>query len=246
MIKTGKCIFLNLIIAIIIIFGMFLINVPCVYAEDGVIKSFEADYEEDDDEDPYLAEDSSSNGMWKYINNNDIFKAIRANVAKWYFLLRYIAIAVMLVALVVLAIKIAFTTLAPKRALYQRMLMDWVVGFIVVFFSHYFMILVQYINQTIIDVFKKLALDVYTGGNYSLYETVKSRAYDVKFTIGFSGMIMYMTLVYLTVKYMYIYFKRLILIVVLTISAPVASLFYAFQKLLYGKSNTLTKSLSDT
>lgn len=229
----------NLIIMIIGIFAMFsVLNVSYVYGD--VMYSANQDHVEDEESIPV------DNGtMWSNINVNEFFREVRGNVAKWYQIFRYIAIAIMLIILVVLAIRLAFASLAPKKALYKKMLIDWLVCFILLFFSHYFMILIQYLNESLIKIFRMFSNTINTGGKYDLYQTVKSRAYDIKFTVGFSGMILYITLVYLTVKYAYIYSKRFILLVILTIIAPITMLFYSVQKILTGKSKVFTKWMEE-
>lgn len=239
MVKKQSHKIFNLIIMIIGIFAMFsVLNVSYVYGD--VMYSADQDYVAEEESIP-----DDSGTMWSNINVNEFFGVVRGNVAKWYQIFRYIAIAIMLIILVVLAIRLAFASLAPKKALYKKMLIDWLVCFILLFFSHYFMILIQYLNESLIKIFKIFSDTINTGGKYNLYETVKSRAYDIKFTVGFSGMILYITLVYLTIKYAYIYSKRFILLVILTIIAPITMLFYSVQKILTGKSKVFTKWMEE-
>lgn len=231
----------NLIIMIIAVFVIF--GVPNVsYAED-VVYSASQDYVEKDDSD--VENINKKQSMWTQINNNEFFKDVRANVAKWYYVFRYMAIAIMLGILVVLAIKLALASLAPRKALYKKMLVDWLVCFILLFMSHYYMIFIQYLNDWILSIIRNIGVDVYTNGKYDLYETVKSRAYDIRFTIGFPGMFLYITLLYFTAKYIYIYAKRFILLIILTVIAPITMLFYSVQKILTGKSQVFTKWMEE-
>jgi len=246
----------NLIIMIIGIIAIF--GVPnFVYADvnnpkfiDDPIDSgtsvytADQDYVPEEDDDPNLKENKNG-GLWKTINTNTFFTTIRSDVAKWYYVFRYIGIALMLILLLVISLKLAFASMAPKKALYKRMLLDWIVCFVLLFLSHYFMIGVQYLNETLLDIFRNLSNSINTDGKYDLYQTVKSRAYDVKFTVGFTGMFLYMALVWLTIKYIYIYAKRFILIVVLTILAPITTVFYSFQKILTGKSKLFSRWLEE-
>lgn len=190
-------------------------------------------------------EEDNSGSLWSRKNTNEFFKEVRKNVALWYTILRYMAIAIMLALLVVISIRMAFASLAEERALYKKMIMDWVTCFILLFFIHYFMMLVLYINETLVNMFKDFAMRMNPEPERGLYETARSRAYDVKFTIGFSGMFMYMALVYLTVKYIFMYAKRFIIMVILTIMAPIIVLFYAIQKILFGKSKVFTKWMEE-
>lgn len=234
----------NLIIMICI--GICLMSISSIsYAQETKViygQDVETDYVPPDREDDAI-EASSADKFWLRENNNDLFQDVRRNVAQWYYIFRYICIAVMLVILIVLGIKLAISSIAEQKAIYKRMLLDWVVCFILVFMAHYFMIFVQFLNENLIHIFQKVSDNL--NLEYGLYETVRSRAYDVKFTVGFSGMILYMMLVWFTGKYVLIYAKRFITLVILTIMAPIIVLFYAVQKIFTGKSKTLAKWMGE-
>ena len=227
-----------MIIAVLVIFGVPNIS----YASDVKYQATQ-DYIDKDDSD--VKKINQSQSIWSQINNNGFFQKVRANVAKWYVLFRYIAIAVMLGILVFLAIRLSMASLAPRKALYKKMLVDWVVCFILLYMSHYYMIFIQYLNDWILKLVREIGVAVYTNGKYDLYQTVKTRAYDIRFTIGYPGMLLYITLVYFTAKYIYIYAKRFILLIILTVMAPITMLFYSVQKVLTGKSKVFTKWMEE-
>ncbi|MBQ7409993.1 MAG: hypothetical protein IJW20_01250 [Clostridia bacterium] len=183
-----------------------------------------------------------------------IFK-LKQLVATWYTIIRYLAIAAMLIVLIGIGIKMAVSTIASDKAVYKRMLVDWVVGFILLFAIHYFMMFVINVNEVVVNVIAdsaqsinkvqvtELGLEeaVYTDSELELkiYEEVRTRAYDAKLSNGMIGMLMYMTLVFFAFKYTIIYLKRFLTIVVLTLMAPAIGLAYALQKALSGKSAAL-------
>ncbi len=180
----------------------------------------------------------SDSSMWSYVNNNELFKELRKNVALWYTIFRYFSIACMLVTLIILGIKLAISSIAQEKALYKKAIVNWFVCFILLFFIHYFMIFVLYLNETLINWFRDFSQHISEGQEYGLYETARSRAYDIHFTVGFTGMMMYMALVYLTVKYIFMYLKRTIVIIILTIISPIIILIYSLQNILSGKNNS--------
>ena len=69
----------------------------------------------------------------------------------------------------------------------------------------------------------------------NVYEAIRTRAYDAKLTVGMSGMIMYITLVYYAFRYTFMYLRRLFNLAVLTIMGPAIGVSYAVQKILHGK-----------
>lgn len=234
----------NLIIMICI--GICLISISSIsYAQETKViygQDVDADYVPPQREDDAI-KPSTSDNLWVRENNNDLFQDVRKNVAQWYYVFRYLSIAVMLVILIVLGIKLAISSIAEQKAIYKRMLLDWLVCFILVFMVHYFMIFVQFLNERLIYIFQNVSNSI--NAEYGLYETVRSRAYDVKFTVGFTGMILYMMLVWFTGKYVLIYAKRFIIMVILTIMAPIVVLFYGVQKIFTGRSNTLAKWMGE-
>lgn len=181
---------------------------------------------------------------------------LRRLVSNWYQIIRLLSIAAMLVVLIAVGIKMAISTIASDKAVYKRMLVDWVVGMIMIFAIHYFMIFVINMTNILVDVIEqsaqsinKVSLSQVSGEEtieisneeieLSVYEELRTRAYDAKLSNGLIGMVMYMTLVFFAYKYTIIYLKRLFTIIVLTLMAPAVGVSYALQKVLSGKSSTL-------
>lgn len=183
-------------------------------------------------------------------SDTGLMDIIKKTVAQWYYIFRYFSIVAMLLVLIYLGIKMAISSVAEEQAKYKRMIADWVVGFIIIFCIHYFMVLVLKLNQICLDAISDLSTNLtdelltdnengLTGAG--LYETIRTRAYEFRAGIGTSGMIMYMVLVYYTFRFILIYFKRFFTILILTITAPLAALSYAFTKVNTGKAPILSK-----
>ena len=193
--------------------------------------------------------DFENAGGQKLSEGSLIYK-IRATIAGWYTVLRNAVIIGMLVALLYTAIKIAISQ-PGKKAEYKSKLIDWIVGFIIVFFIHYFMVAVIAFNNQIVKVLdpviqSKTTVDtpkVETGtnsnitttddGQTSLYEAIRIQAYDVKATTGIPAAIMYMVLVFLTIRFVILYAKRLFVIAVLVVISPLVGLLYSINKKKY-------------
>lgn len=196
--------------------------------------------------------------------NESLIVILKKTVAGWYYSLRLISIMVMLVLLMYIGIKIAMQTSAADKAVYKKMLVDWVVGMIFVFFIHYIMLFIITVNETIVESLEALRtgttpLAVYEYGleeraqepitneelELTLYDEVKTRAYDIKMSVGTSGMVMYMVLVYYAWKFTFIYLKRYLTVAVLTIMAPLVAVAYAYNRVRSGKSIVFTKWLKE-
>ena len=188
--------------------------------------------------------------------NPPIVVQIKNLVSMWYYVIRLIALAAMLVVLIAIGIKMAISTIASDKAVYKRMLVDWVVGVIILFAIHYMMIFIINVNDSLVNIIKESATHINTvtmkqlsetGTNINksnedieidVYEAVRTRAYDAKLSNGLSGMIMYMTLVYFAIRYTLVYIKRYLTLIVLTLMGPAVGIAYALQKVLNGKSST--------
>lgn len=198
--------------------------------------------------------------------NKSLVLILKQAVAGWYYVLRTISIMVMLVLLFYIGIQLAIKSSASDKAVYKKMLTDWVVGMILVFSIHYIMLFIITFNEVLVSGFEKLrvgsgehTMSVYEYGlkeraqrpvtneelELTLYDEVKTRAYDVKLTVGFTGMVMYMVLVYYAWKYTFIYLKRYLSVAVLVIMAPLVAVSYAYNKVKTGKAVIFTKWLKE-
>ena len=83
---------------------------------------------------------------------------IQQNVAKWYYGLRNLAIILSLVVLIYIGIRMAISTLAEDKAKYKKMITDWVVGFITIFFLHYLIVIV--LSTLILVIISSEALSI--------------------------------------------------------------------------------------
>ena len=188
---------------------------------------------------------------------------LRTLIAVWYNIIRILSAAVMLLILIFIGIKTATTVAASEKAQYKRVFVDWVVGVILIFGIHYIMIFAVNINEILVDVvrdsansvnsiqLKELASDKESSIKtdqeieINVYDEIKTRAYDAKMTVGFSGMIMYVALVYFAIKYTLIYLKRYLTLAVLTLMGPAIGVSYALQKVLTGKGQSFKLWLTE-
>ena len=185
---------------------------------------------------------------------------LKETIAGWYYTLRTISIMVMLILLIYVGIQLAIKSSTTDKAVYKKMLTDWVAGMILVFSIHYIMLFVITLNEVAVETIGKLRtgttpLAVYEYGleerieepltneelEFTLYDEVKTRAYDFKMSVGMTGMIMYMALVYYAWKFSFIYLKRYLTVAVLVIMAPLIAVSYAYNKVTSGKATIFSK-----
>lgn len=198
-------------------------------------------------------------------DDKNLIVILKKAIASWYYTFRLIALMVMLVLLMYIGIKLALTSVAKDKALYKKMLTDWLVGMILVFSIHYIILIIIQFNEILVDQISKMKLtsytdmEVYEYGSLdraekgvtdeemevTLYDEVRTRAYDAKLTVGTTGMIMYMILVYYAWKFTIIYIKRYFVVAVLVLMAPIVAVTYAYNKVRTGKATIFTKWLKE-
>lgn len=198
------------------------------------------------------------------VTGDPVIVQIKKVVATWYYVMRFLSAAAMLIVFLGVGIKMGLSTIASEKAVYKRMLVDWVVGAIIVFSIHYLMIFVVHLNNVLVTTVKDSAKELnkvsmmqlaeksdevieYTNEELEIdiYEAVRTRAYDAKLVNGMIGMVMYMTLVYFAIRYTIVYLKRLLTLIVLTLMAPAVGVAYALQKVFSGKSSSLTTWMTE-
>lgn len=208
----------------------------------------------------YAAMQKAASGVDGY---KPIVIIIKETVAEWFYIIRFIAVAAMLVILIAIGIKIAISTLASEKAVYKRMLVDWLVGFIMLFGVEYVMLFIININEVLVKTVEEFATSETSAVTevmkkefgdsektnqeleVSVYEAVRTRAYDPKLINGLTGMVMYLTLVTFAWRYSWMYLKRYFTLIVLTLMAPGVAFSYALQKVFTGKGKSWSKWLNE-
>ena len=109
------------------------------------------------------ASGSSSGGMiilkMKIYKNtskvvDNVGEQLKGTIAKWYYILRNVAIIMMLLVLIYLGIRILISSVSSEKAKYKSILNDWVVGFCLIFLMHYIMSFSMNLNDKFIDMAK--------------------------------------------------------------------------------------------
>ena len=179
-----------------------------------------------------------------YAANVSINDVLKETVAGWYVVLRGLGIGAMILLLLFLTAKAALSKRSADSALVKRMLLDWLVGLFLIIFIHYFMVFCINMNQDMVLGSEKMGQKLSgmkEGQEISLYESVVTKAYEIKFKPGTIGMILYIMLVYYAYKFAIVYLKRYVNVLVLILLAPIVCVMYAFKKVISGKSITLKK-----
>ena len=183
--------------------------------------------------------------------NHTMLYMLRQSLATCYVIVRSFSIAAMLFMLLYVGIRIAITTSAEKKADYKKMIISWIQGFAIVIFIHLFMYLVFYFNDAIIGIIKQImqaSASKILGAStteYGIYEAVRTKAYAFDIREGLAGLVFYIVLIYLFLRFFLIYIKRAVAIYILGISGSFMGFKYAYDKASGKKSNSLNIWMKD-
>ena len=160
---------------------------------------------------------------------------IRTSVATWYVAFRNLVIVALAIIIIYIGIRMAISTIPQSKAKYKTMLVAWIQAIVIVFVVHMIMILIINTNNGLINILDEALQSRMNEMGWtaegevegSIYDTIKTRAYDVYLSTSIPALIMYIVLIFIKVRFLWVYIKRLITILVLVIIAPFIGAKYA-------------------
>lgn len=165
-------------------------------------------------------------------------QSILDNISQYYYIMRNLAVALLLGILLYIGIRMAISTVASQEAKYKKMLKDWTVSLVLVFVLHYIIIITFFVNNTIVHTLSKL--DTTSGGDYAgmiLQGLIPG--------YGMADVVVYGALVTATLAFVLMYLKRTIVLGFLIVIAPLITVTYSIDKIGDGKSQALNAWLKE-
>lgn len=184
-------------------------------------------------------------------DENNLVYLLRKNLATWYSIFRNFSIAALLIVLVYLGIKMAITVSAEKKADYKKMLLGWVTSFLIVMFIHLFMYAVIVFNDQLVGVIKNIGQSLSNSAvntsneEINMYDAVRAKAYAFNYKEGTAATIIYIYLIYLLIRFIFIYLKRFITIYILALSGTLMGIKHALEKIAGKKTTSLHKWMKE-
>ena len=173
---------------------------------------------------------------------------IRTTVSVWYTSFRNLVIIALAIIIIYIGIRMALSTIPNDKAKYKTMMIGWVQALVIVLVVHFIMILIINTNNSLVALLEKASQDMMTANGWvedSIYETIRTRAYDLRLSVGLSGTIMYVALVIIWVKFLWVYIKRAFTILILVIIAPFIGAKYAIDSARGKKGSSFSSWLYD-
>lgn len=160
---------------------------------------------------------------------------IRIGIATWYYVLRVIATAILLVILIYVGIRMAITTIASDKAMYSKMLIDWITSLALIFLLQYIILFTFYVNDALVEAMSGVA----EGANIDeAIEQLREEATAFGYK-GIGAAAVYFILVTQTIGLLISYINRMLKVSFLIIIAPLITLTYSIDKMGDGKAQAL-------
>lgn len=169
---------------------------------------------------------------------------LRESIATWYYIMRIIASAILLVILIYVGIRMALASIADDKAKYKKMLFDWVMGLALIFVMHYIAIFVIYCNEAIVNAIKA----AYNSVNNNAEETINALCKKALIGGGLvadAAMIIYVGIVFQTIFYLIAYLNRMLKVGFLLVISPLITVTYSIDKMGDGKAQALDTWLKE-
>ena len=182
------------------------------------------------------------------VSEESVVYIIRSTVATWYVSFRNLAIVSLAVIIIYTGIRMALSTIPQGKAKYKQMLIGWIQALVIVVVVHFIMIIIINTNNSIVSLIEKaneqkMASDGLS--EVSIYDTIESRAYDNRISVGFPALIMYISLTIIFFRFLWVYIKRSFTILILVIIAPFIGAKYAIDSATGKKGNSFRSWLYD-
>lgn len=199
-----------------------------------------------------------------YFNTDDTYKvgdteikasqsniAIKESISSVYYICRILALSIGLVVLIYIGIRMAISTVASEQAKYKKMLVSWIESIIIIFLMVYIISAVINFGEIITGMFYELRNELLgketlgTNSTYDVFEeTIREAAWAPLFDL--SGLeltmwsIIYWCLLFLEIKFVWTYTKRLLMVGFLIIISPLITITYSIDKAGDGKAQAFS------
>ena len=189
------------------------------------------------------------------MNEKSVSYQTSNTVAKWYNAIRNLSVIGLLSVLVYSGIRILISSSVDDRAKYKQRIFDWLVAMCLIFFIHYIMLftitMVDVLNGAIGGATSSIPVRIVDGSsteaefNTNLMGLVRLQVQYNDFTSQVTFLIFYIGLLVYTVKFTWVYMKRLITLMFLTIIAPLVAMTYPIDKMNDGKAQAFNAWLKE-
>ena len=171
---------------------------------------------------------------------------VKRGIVKVYYICRTMALSLALVVLIYIGIRMAISTVSSDQAKYKKMFIGWVESIIIIFVTIYIMVAVMSFGEMITGIFYDMEQQIINEDiGYGVFEeTIRSETLKLMFNLsGFEltvWSIIYWILLFMEIKFFWLYIKRLLMIGLLIIVSPLITITYSIDKVGDGKAQVFS------
>lgn len=166
----------------------------------------------------------------------------RNKIAEWYYTMRAIAVAAMVIVLVYVGIMMAISTLADDKAKYKKMLTDWVMSIALLFLMQYIIIFIIELNGVLVRALETLVKEL------DLESFMLDLALNALIGISINSIVsalVYAGVCVFTLGFIISYINRMLKVGFLIIISPLITITYSIDKMKDNKSQALDAWLKE-
>lgn len=175
-------------------------------------------------------------------SNSKVENSIRTSVARYYYILRLIAMAISLLILIYVGIRMAISTISADKAKYKSMLIAWVESIVLLFFMQYIISFVIGAGNMFSNLMYDLKCMIEGNGAINFENTILEETKLLSLS-GWSYCaysVAFWALVFVQSKFFFTYFRRTITVGFLILIAPLITITYPIDKIGDGKAQAFT------
>lgn len=165
---------------------------------------------------------------------DDANTKIKQMVAKWYVAIRKLAIVIALVILIYIGIRMTISTLGDDKAKYKKMLINWLIGFCLIFLFQYIATVAITVSEGILEIIPEqnnnLEATILKGNGNADSKALKNKMSNTKGWNYVTACILYWIIIYYQLKFLLLYLKRLLSTALLLLISPLISATYCIDK----------------
>lgn len=180
---------------------------------------------------------SNETGNGTQLETDGLVYKLRQNAAFWYYIFRIMAFGALLITFVINAIKaLSSSSTIEQKTTAKKALKDWFSSFVLVLFMHILVIFIINVNNSLIKVIENVAGSVEVGG---IMESLLEACFSSSFVLRCSSLLVYVLMIYQTVKYLLIYIQRFLTTFFLIVISPIIPVWHSTEKTIGNRSVAL-------
>lgn len=189
------------------------------------------------------------------IKKMNIAYQLQSIIATWYNAITILAMVGLLSVLLYLGIRMLLTSIAADKAKYKQMLFDWIVAMCLLFTLHFIMSFALTLSETVTSMISpgiQSSVKVVTTQNSEIPDFETNLMGYVRLMIQCSDLLdklaflaLYLMLVIYTIRFTWVYLKRVVNMAFLTLIAPMVALTYPIDKVGDGKAQAFNMWLKE-